>query len=470
MEEDIMSDYLEEKLDNRIIQYLILAAITLLAALLRFYKLGEWSFWYDEIFTLRDVASIFELSAANQQFSRWLIYGAVNLLGTDEFNARLVPALVGILSIPILYFPTRKMFGPPTALLFAVFLAVSPWHLYWSQNARFYTTLLLFYTLALFLVYYAFEEDRAWYLIFALLLFGLAVLERLFAVMLVPVIAGYLIALRLLPFEKPPGLRARNIWILVIPTVLIGLLGSYQFITNPEKWLVGFGWINNNPVWIIAGITFYIGIPFICMGLATAVYFLLSKSRAVLLLTLAAILPALAIVLLSIFQYSANRYTFVTLTAWLILSALGIWELLKQSNGRSWVIASGVLLILLVFPMSENVLYYQYQNGNRDDWKSAFALVDELKKPGDLVIVTERGMGDYYLDEDITYHYSDLDYDKLPETENRYWFIVDNNLGDKYPELLHSVQENSDLISVYDVNVRARIFQMRVYLYDPAAP
>ncbi|MCJ7535286.1 MAG: glycosyltransferase family 39 protein [Anaerolineales bacterium] len=465
-----MINSIEEKLNRRGIQYLILAAITLLAALLRFYKLGEWSFWYDEIFTLRDVARIFELSATNQQFSRWLIYGAVNLLGTTEFNARLVPALVGMLSIPILYFPTRKMFGPPTALLFAVFLAVSPWHLYWSQNARFYTTLLLFYTLGLFLVYFAFEEDKPWYLIFALLLFGLAVMERLFGVMLVPVIAGYLITLRLLPFEKPPGFRARNIWILVIPTVLIGLVGSYQFISNPEKWLEGFGWINNNPIWIIAGITFYIGIPFICMGLVTAVYFLLSKSRGVLLLTFGAILPAVAIVLLSIFQYSANRYVFVTLTAWLILSALGVWELFKQSKGRTWVIVSGVLLILLVFPMSENVLYYQYQNGNRDDWKSAFALVDELKKPGDMVIATEQGMGDYYLDEDITYHYSSLDYDNLPDTDNRYWFIVDNNLGDKYPELLRWVTGNSDLIANYDVNVRARNFQMRIYLYDPVVP
>ena len=465
-----MIDYIEGKLDNRKIQYLILAGITLLAGLLRFYKLGEWSFWYDEIFTLRDVARIFELSPTNQQFSRLLIYSAVNLLGTNEFTARLVPALVGILSIPILYFPTRKMFGAPTAMLFALFLAVSPWHLYWSQNARFYTTLLLFYTLGLFLVYFAFEEDKPWYLVFALLLFGLAVLERLFAVMLVPVVAGYLIVLRLLPFEKPPGFRARNILILVIPTVLIGLLGSYQFITNPEKWLEGFGWINNNPIWILSGITFYIGVPFISIGLVTAIYFLLSKNRAVLLLTFAAILPAVALALLSLVQYTANRYAFVSLTAWLILSALGVWELLKQSKGRSWVIVSGVLLILLLFPMSENALYYQYQNGNRDDWKSAFSFVSEYLEPGDMVIVTEQGMGNYYLDDDISYHYRYLDYAALPETDNRYWFIVDNNLGEKYPELLHWVEGNGELIATYDVNVRARNFQMRIYLYDPSEP
>ena len=85
-----------------------------MAAILRFYKLGEWSFWYDEIFTLRDISRIFELSLTNQQVSRWLIFGVINTLGTSEFSARLVPALVGVLSVPVLYFPTRKMFDPPT--------------------------------------------------------------------------------------------------------------------------------------------------------------------------------------------------------------------------------------------------------------------------------------------------------------------------------------------------------------------
>jgi uncharacterized membrane protein len=464
-----MINFIEQKLNNRVIQYLILAGVTLLAVLLRFYKLGEWSFWYDEIFTLRDVARVFEFSASNQQLSRWLIYLTVNQLGTTEFTARIAPALVGILSIPILFFPTRKMFGPPTAILFALFLAVSPWHLYWSQNARFYTTLLLLYTLSLFLVYFAFEEDKPWYLVFALLLFGIAVLERLFAVLLVSVVASYLIGLKILPIEKPKGFRWRNIWILLIPTLLIGLVGSLQFISNPGKWLEGFGWVNNNPLWILSGITFYIGIPFICIGVGTAVYFLLDKQRSVLLLTLAASLPAVAIVILSMFQYAANRYVFVSLTAWLILSALGTWELFKQSQGRAWLLASGVLLILLVFPMGENILYYQYQNGNRDDWKGAFAIVNDLKEPGDMVIVTEQELGNYYLDDDITYHYTYLDYDDLADTDQRYWFVVDNNLGEKYPEILHWVEDNSDLIDNKDVVVRARNFQMRIYLYDPSA-
>jgi mannosyltransferase len=463
-----MTERIQTNLKNVKIQYIILAAITLLAAVLRFYKLGEWSFWYDEIFTLRDVNNLLEISIIEQQFSRALIYIAVNLLGTNEFNARLVPALVGTITIPILYFPTRKMFSPAVAIFSALFLAISPWHLYWSQNARFYTTLLFFYMLGLFLVYFAIEKDKPWYLVFALILLGLAVLERLFAVMLVPVIGGYLIALKVLPIEKPAGFRARNIWILMIPTIIIGLVGSYQFISNPEKWLEGFGRINNNPIWILSGLTFYIGLPFLCMGAVAAVYFLVKKNRAVLLLTFAAIIPIIALMVLSLFQYSANRYAFVSLISWLILAGLGFWELFSQSKGRAWILVSGVLLILMLVPMSENILYYQYQNGNRDNWTAALRLVNRSKVPGDRVVLTNTKLGDYYTEGEETINFWRIDYDSLSTEEGRVWFIEDNNLGEKQPKILRWVEQNSDLIANYDVHVRARIFKMRVYLYNPA--
>jgi 4-amino-4-deoxy-L-arabinose transferase-like glycosyltransferase len=408
------------------------------------------------------------LGLLDQQFSRALIYLAVNGLGTNEFNARLVPALIGILTIPILFFPTRKIFGPAVALLCALFLAISPWHIYWSQNARFYTTLLLFYTLSLFLVYFAFEEDKPWYLVFSLILFGLSVQERLFAVLLVPVVAGYLIALKVFPIEKPAGYRVRNILILVIPTVIIVLVGSYQFISNPESWQVGFGWINTNPFWVFSGIIFYIGLPFLCMGAATAVYYLIDKNRAILLLTFAGIFPILVIIIMSIFQYSANRYAFVSLTSWLILASAGVWELFSRSKGRTWILALGVILILTLVPIGESVLYYKYQNGNRDDWKAAFTLVNRVREPGDKVIVTNTRLGDYYTEEGGTINYRALDYDNLPTEEGKFWFVVDNNLGDKQPRLLQGIEKNSELIANYDVHVRARNFKMRVYLYDPA--
>ena len=461
-----MSEKLEKALGNRWIQFSLLVVISLIAFALRFYKLGEWSFWYDESYTMRDVRNLQQLGYLDQQVSRTLIYLIVNALGVTEFNARLAPALIGVITIPILFFPIRQMLGVGVALLASLFLALNPWHLYWSQNARFYTALLLFYTLALLVFYLGIEKDKPWYMVLFLLLLGLAVQERLFAVFLVPIVAAYLLILRFLPFEKPAGLRWRNVLILVIPSLVLGLLYSLEFFRDPGKWLNGFGWVNNNPFWILSGVVFYVGLSIVCMGAAAAIFMLLHKNRAVLLLTLAAVFPLAALMALSLVQYTANRYAFVSLTSWLILAALGVWLLLSQSKGLGWVLAVGVSLILILEPLSETYLYYHDQNGNRDNWKAAFKLINSLKEPGDQVMVTNIELGDLYMEEP-TQRIFRFDTTNPPTDGGRIWFIEDNNLGEKLPDKLKWVQDNTELIANFDVRVRARNFKMRVYLFDP---
>jgi hypothetical protein len=49
--------------------------------------------------------------------------------------------------------------------------------------------------------------------------FGLAILERRVSLFFAPVVAVYFLALLLLPFGKPPGLRWRNILIMVLPAL-----------------------------------------------------------------------------------------------------------------------------------------------------------------------------------------------------------------------------------------------------------
>lgn len=65
-------------------------------------------------------------------------------LGVSERAARLGPAWVGVASVPILAVLTRVAFGPAVAASAALLLAILPFHLYWSQMARFYSTGFLF--------------------------------------------------------------------------------------------------------------------------------------------------------------------------------------------------------------------------------------------------------------------------------------------------------------------------------------
>ena len=90
---------------NQIYAFTLLAIITLMAFALRFYKLGEWSFWGDEMYTLRDSQAVFDLDILRGRITNIATYFVLAGLETNEWSARLFPALVGVASIPLLFFP-----------------------------------------------------------------------------------------------------------------------------------------------------------------------------------------------------------------------------------------------------------------------------------------------------------------------------------------------------------------------------
>jgi uncharacterized membrane protein len=437
------------------------------AAGLRFFRLGEWSFWYDEIFTLRSIGALPGTSFSGLGFSKVLIALAANTFGLSEWAVRLVPALIGIVTIPVLYFPIKDMYNTRVAVVASLLLAVSTWHLYWSQNARFYTTLLLFSTLALIFFYYGIEKDKPVYLFLFLVFLGLAVRERMFAVILVPIVGIYLLCLKFLPFEKPRGLNTRNLLVLIVPVVIFGGVLGWSIVQDIDSYLEGFGRVNTNPLWIISGTVYYIGIPVVLMGAAGGAYRLVSsRDRATLLFSLAAVLPILLVTTLALVQYAANRYIFITLTSWIILASIAVDEVFTNTRGSARILATGIILILFIEPMGESLLYYQYQNGNRDDWKGAFHRIEQLSEPEDLVVVTEPLVGKYYLDRQVV-GIESLDLDSLLESGRRVWFVEDNNLESKYPEKFNWISDHAQLFYNHDINVRARVFKMRVYRFDP---
>jgi 4-amino-4-deoxy-L-arabinose transferase-like glycosyltransferase len=105
---------------------------------------------------------------------------AINV-GVNEWSARFVPALFGVIIIPAIYFPTKRLFGSGVGLIAALLMAISPWHIFWSQNARYFTPLMFFYTMALFAIYFGLEQDRPILILVSAFLFYLALSERLSA-------------------------------------------------------------------------------------------------------------------------------------------------------------------------------------------------------------------------------------------------------------------------------------------------
>lgn len=448
-----------------------LVALTALGAVLRLYDLGQWSLWQDEVFTWRDSAKAIDSGFFSYPVSYQMVGYMVGFLGPTEWSLRIYPALVGIISIPVLFLVVRKLFDFQTALISASFITLSHWHLYWSQNARFYTSLMLFYGLALLALISWLENPQKKSSLFATILFlVLATQERLVgALSFLPVFA---VAVILIYFAKPSWRSKIGVTKALVALVALGFLFiafAFQFIMNPKQWLAIFGWANNNVFWLGAGIAYYIGLSTICIA-AVGTY-CLYRERPVAALTLvsAATVPIILLMAISPFHYTASRYAFVTLPAWIILAAYAISYFLKKREREARILAVGVFLTLAVAYVGENYLYYTYQKGNRPDWKSAFHYLLRHKKDNERVFMTTPLLGQFYLNEKPE-AIGQFDAREI-QPDERLWFIVDMTTGEKHPRKLAWIHEHAREIANFDIHVKARNFRMGVYQYRaPAAP
>jgi hypothetical protein len=86
------------------------------------------------------------------------------LWGTDEFGIRLLPALLGIVTIPLLYLAAKTMFNRNVGVLAAGIGAVLPLHVLVSRQAQMYTLLPLLALLSIWTIYDAarYNMRRYW--------------------------------------------------------------------------------------------------------------------------------------------------------------------------------------------------------------------------------------------------------------------------------------------------------------------
>jgi len=284
----------------------------------------------------------------------------------------------------------------------------------------------------------------------------------------------YLLALTFLPFEKPAGLRRRNLVIMALPVLLFGILEIFQilfsgkavfFSTFIEKF-IGY---HQNPVRVFLSVITDVGLPLFFLALAGSAYLLLRKSRAGLFLSLGITIPFVTIVIMAPFTQVFSRYIFHTVAFWMILAAVAVIELLLSTQKYAWVIALAVLVIVVADALSQDVLYYSFQNGNRQDWKGAYATIQQGLLPGDQVVTTTPEVGEYYMGKPVIWTQG-LSPKQVVASGQRTWFVIDNRTGFVSPYLENWLPTNTRLMDVRDVYIPGKPLTMRVYLYTPAAP
>ena len=178
-----------------------MAALTVLAALLRFYRLGHQGFWFDEANTalLVHFSPGKMLGFVPQTESTPPLYYCVawvwaRIFGYGESALRSLSAVAGVLTVPVAYGAGRKLISVRAGVIAAALAACSPLLVWYSQEARSYALLVLLSAASLMAFAYLLERPggraaAAW-----VIASGLALATHYYAVLAVVPQALWLLA------------------------------------------------------------------------------------------------------------------------------------------------------------------------------------------------------------------------------------------------------------------------------------
>jgi mannosyltransferase len=385
----------------------LLLLIILLGMALRCFHLGTQSLWHDEAFSL-GVASRLDPGQilANQAHDvhpplyNLLLYFWIKLVGIHDFTTRMLSLVAGVLSIPLIYVVGRKLFDPLTGLWAAFFVAVFPFHVYYSQEARMYTLLALLTTLSLWLLLWIIERNRwwAWGCLWLCLVLG--------------VYTHYFFAFVILVFHLYLVLSGRKYCHLWLPLLIVDGLLVLALLPQATIFLHEFGevvdssyWLDRpNPLSFFTAIYFFIvsyTVPtwlnapglFVVIGiLAVGLYEQLRLGRLDAyagqrrLLNMGAFLPILLVLAISQFKPIFLERTLTICTPFLTLF---LAERVCASRWRSPVtylsMALGVLIVISLYR------FYFDSSTRKPPMREAAQYVDAHFVPGDMVLHTSVG-------------------------------------------------------------------------------
>jgi 4-amino-4-deoxy-L-arabinose transferase-like glycosyltransferase len=369
--------------------WMALAALTLLAAALRLGGLGSQPLWEDEAQTYwiatQPLAGL--VHSLSRDCSPPLYYLLVHLWArvgsSGEAWLRLPSAIFGIVTVPCLALVARRLGGNHwVGLGSALVLAISPLHIWHSQEARMYTLLAL---LSLASVWSLWEWRRGGNWVPYAIITVLALYTHHFALYLLAAEVIWLFAagpprrwpraLVLGVFCYVPG--AALLWIQAGVNRTGGWIGKPPWDALPRTFgLLSLGVhaderlvVKGTPLLLIAGAAVFV--PAFVMG----VRWWLKRSPSLVWFTLA--VPAVAFaVSLVVPSYTTGRYDVMVLGLYL-LTVAG-----SMTGVRRFLILSSLIAVVEVVPVTHYFREYE-----KAAWRSIAQHVTGREREGDLVVV-----------------------------------------------------------------------------------
>lgn len=385
-----------------VIHYTALSLILIVGAYLRLTALARQSLWFDEIDVvvraqrpLSVVLHTFVAPGENGPFYNILLALWIRVAGISETAVRFPSAVAGVLAIPLIYLLGRRLAGSTTGLLAAGLLAISPYHVWYSQEAKMYAIVVLLALASSLALVEALETDRArWWLVYvaatSLMFYNHVATVLVFAAQCLYVLAsyrawrgrerGWLASVGLLTLPYLPI----ALWAL---KVISGQVPTWQpharFWDAMQIFAIKFAINRYDMTTQIRAALLYAGLA----GLGLVVLALKRRrQRWWLLLALLTAVPVVGLWLVSLRQsVFADRYAMVALPAYLILVAAALAWLIRSR--LLWPLGLLALTFVLIFAWEPLRDVNRTHSEQKEDWRAAYLWIADRAEPGDVLLI-----------------------------------------------------------------------------------
>jgi uncharacterized membrane protein len=397
------------------------AALTALALVLRACLIDVQSLRLDESLTLRDVKLPFGAMVHHQLTADihpplyyTLLHFWLALTGSSSLAARVPSVVLGTAAVPLLYLVARRLFNPRVALIASAIGAASPFWVWHSDEARMYPLVLSASLLAVWRLFEAVDKGgrRRWALYGAAT--SLSLYSHYFVALMLPVHLAYLLLMRAPRSRlKAWGIAAGTavatflLWIVALTVAGGGVAGvgaldrrvvaiapghsvlgaAYTLFLFLLVFVVGYGQSHANGAGALAVVSLMLAGSWPVVAVFAALSHRLGawlRARTSLFLLAWVVLPVGTVFVLSFWKPNAllQRYLIISSPAVFILIAAALSQLVRR---RGLVIAvAAVFAILAGATVVDNL---GVGNQAREDWRSAAAIVERGRAPGDAVVV-----------------------------------------------------------------------------------
>lgn len=400
----------------------ILVIIIMIAGGLRLYGLDNQSLWYDEVTEetgfQRQFLNMQGITPYSPPLHLFFIYPVTKMFPKNDFALRMVPLIFALLNIPLLFLLVKRMFNEKVALLTIFLLAISPYHIWYSQEARMFALQWMLALLSLIFFLRTLEKPKPSNYIGYIL----SITAGLYTIQLT-VFLMIIHALYLLVFMKKYSTQIKKwagafglIIIFYIPYIIF-TINSFERMNLLQRqtdftltlpytffsYMAGFSIgpslreLHIEPSLSVLEPYLYIIIPLLLTyGILIVLgFFSLRKDRSnIVLLALIIAVPIIGTALLSTMATTIRynvRYTGIALFGFLIIIAKGIDWISYLKPNKLAIISSTVAIIMVTgFSAYSYTNYHFVKKYQKPDIRSAVTYIAENKMPDDAFLCIEN--------------------------------------------------------------------------------